>query len=88
MAVAQADRVPAPSPRLVTCWRGFPGGCPAADGPQLWHEPAGARWPCGPDRGQWPAGTLSSDEPPRDLSNRRKPMAETVHRGRWNQPGT
>jgi hypothetical protein len=29
-----------------------------------------------------------SDEPPRDLSSRRKPMAETVHRSRWNRPGT
>jgi len=38
-----------------------------------------------------PIGAISigySDEPPRDLSNRRKPMAETVHRGRWNQPST
>lgn len=37
-----------------------------------------------------PIGAISigySDEPPRDLSNRRKPVAETVHRGRWNQPG-
>jgi nitroreductase len=36
-----------------------------------------------------PIGTISigySNEPPRDLSSRRKPMAETVHRGRWNQP--
>jgi nitroreductase len=38
-----------------------------------------------------PIGAISfgySDEPPRDLSGRRKPMAETVHRGRWNRPGT
>jgi nitroreductase len=38
-----------------------------------------------------PIGAISigySDEPPRDLSSRRKPMAETVHRGRWNRPGT
>jgi nitroreductase len=37
-----------------------------------------------------PIGAISigySDEPPRDLSSRRKPAAETVHRGRWNQPG-
>lgn len=37
-----------------------------------------------------PIGAISigySDEPPRDLSNGRKPVAETVHRGRWNQPG-
>ena len=36
-----------------------------------------------------PIGAISigySDEPPRDLSSRRKPAAETVHRGRWNQP--
>jgi nitroreductase len=26
-----------------------------------------------------------SNEPPRDLTSRRKPLAETVHRGRWNQ---
>ena len=34
-----------------------------------------------------PIGAISigySDEPPRDLSSRRKPTAETVHRGRWN----
>jgi nitroreductase len=33
-----------------------------------------------------PIGAISvgySDEPPRDLSSRRKPAAETVHRGRW-----
>jgi nitroreductase len=38
-----------------------------------------------------PIGAISigySDEPPRDLSSRRKPMAQTVHRGRWNQPGS
>ncbi len=37
-----------------------------------------------------PIGAISigySDEPPRDLSSRRKPKAETVHRGRWNQHG-
>jgi nitroreductase len=35
-----------------------------------------------------PIGAISigySDEPPRDLSSRRKPEAETVHRGRWTQ---
>ena len=44
-AVAAAlARVLVPGPGLVACWRGFPGGCPAAaDGPQLCHEPAGAR---------------------------------------------
>jgi len=34
-----------------------------------------------------PIGAISigySDEPPRDLSSRRKPEAETVHRSRWN----
>lgn len=33
-----------------------------------------------------PIGAISvgySDEPPRDLSDRRKPVAEAVHRGRW-----
>jgi len=33
-----------------------------------------------------PIGAISigyGDEPPRDLSARRKPKAETVHRGRW-----
>jgi nitroreductase len=33
-----------------------------------------------------PIGAISvgySDEPPRDLSSRRRPTAETVHRGRW-----
>jgi nitroreductase len=37
-----------------------------------------------------PIGAISvgySDEPPRDLASRRKPVAETVRRGRWNQPG-
>jgi len=36
-----------------------------------------------------PIGAISigySDEPPRDLSSRRKPEAETVHRGWWTQP--
>jgi len=36
-----------------------------------------------------PIGAISvgySDEPPRDLSSRRKPVSETVHRGRWNRP--
>jgi nitroreductase len=36
-----------------------------------------------------PIGAISigySDEPPRDLRSRRKPTADTVHRGRWNQP--
>ena len=35
-----------------------------------------------------PIGVISvgySSEPPRDLSGRRKPAAETVHHGRWNQ---
>ena len=35
-----------------------------------------------------PIGVISvgySSEPPRDLSSRRKPTAETVHKGRWNQ---
>ena len=35
-----------------------------------------------------PIGVISvgySSEPPRDLSSRRKPAAETVHKGRWNQ---
>jgi nitroreductase len=35
-----------------------------------------------------PIGAISvgySDEPPRDLTSRRKPVAETVYRGRWNQ---
>jgi nitroreductase len=37
-----------------------------------------------------PIGAISvgySDEPPRDLSSRRKPETETVHRGRWTQAG-
>ena len=37
-----------------------------------------------------PIGAISigySDEPPRDLSSRRKAASETVRRGRWNQPG-
>jgi nitroreductase len=36
-----------------------------------------------------PIGAISigySNEPPRDLSSRRKPAVETVHKGRWNQP--
>ena len=36
-----------------------------------------------------PIGAISigySNEPPRDLSARRKPVAETVHRGRLNKP--
>jgi nitroreductase len=36
-----------------------------------------------------PIGAISigySDEPPRDLSGRRRPKAEVVHRGRWQQP--
>ena len=36
-----------------------------------------------------PIGAISfgySDEPARDLRSMRKPAAETVHRGRWNQP--
>jgi nitroreductase len=35
-----------------------------------------------------PIGAISigySDEPPRNLSSRRKPVAETIHRSRWNQ---
>lgn len=35
-----------------------------------------------------PIGVISvgySSEPPRNLSSRRKPTAETVHKGRWNQ---
>lgn len=34
-----------------------------------------------------PIGAISvgySDEPPRDLSSRRKPTASVVHRSRWN----
>ena len=36
-----------------------------------------------------PIGAISigySDEPPRDLSSRRKPTADVVHRGRWGRP--
>jgi nitroreductase len=36
-----------------------------------------------------PIGAISvgySQEPPRDLSSRRKPTAEVVHRGRWQAP--
>jgi nitroreductase len=36
-----------------------------------------------------PIGAVSigySDEPPRDLSSRRKPQADVVHRGRWGRP--
>ena len=36
-----------------------------------------------------PIGAISigySDEPPRDLSSRRKPAAQTAHRGRWTRP--
>ncbi len=36
-----------------------------------------------------PIGAISigySDEPPRDLRDRRRPAAEIVHRGRWGQP--
>jgi nitroreductase len=36
-----------------------------------------------------PIGAISigySNEPPRNLSSRRKPAGETVHKGRWNQP--
>ena len=36
-----------------------------------------------------PIGAISigySDEPPRDLRDRRKPFADTVHSGRWGQP--
>jgi len=38
-----------------------------------------------------PIGAISvgySDEPPRDLSSRRKPEAETIHRGQWTQSAT
>lgn len=37
----------------------------------------------------YPIGVISvgySDEPPRDLSSHRKPMADVVHRGRWSTP--
>jgi len=36
----------------------------------------------------YPIGVISvgySDEPPRDLSSRREPTEQIVHRGRWNQ---
>lgn len=36
-----------------------------------------------------PIGAISigySDEPPRDLRDRRKPAAEVLHRGHWGQP--
>jgi nitroreductase len=36
-----------------------------------------------------PIGAVSigySDEPPRDLTSRRRPTAETVHRARWSRP--
>ena len=36
-----------------------------------------------------PIGAISigfSDEPPRDVSSRRKPLTDVVHRGRWGQP--
>ncbi|HTT52680.1 MAG TPA: nitroreductase family protein [Streptosporangiaceae bacterium] len=36
-----------------------------------------------------PIGVISvgySSEPPRDLSSRRRPAADIVHRGRWNHP--
>jgi nitroreductase len=36
-----------------------------------------------------PIGAISigySDEPPRDVSSRRKPLADVVHRGRWGRP--
>ena len=38
-----------------------------------------------------PIGAISigySDEPPRDLSSRRRPTDEVVYRGRWAQPAT
>jgi nitroreductase len=38
-----------------------------------------------------PIGAISvgyGDEPPRDLSSRRKPEAETVHRGQWTRSAT
>lgn len=37
----------------------------------------------------FPIGAISigySDEPPRDLSSRRRPTDEVVHRGRWSEP--
>jgi nitroreductase len=36
-----------------------------------------------------PIGAISigySDEPPRDVSSRRKPLTDVVHRGRWGRP--
>jgi nitroreductase len=36
-----------------------------------------------------PIGAISvgyGDEPPRDVSDRRKPVADVVHRGRWGRP--
>ncbi|GAA2640071.1 nitroreductase family protein [Paractinoplanes durhamensis] len=36
-----------------------------------------------------PIGAISigySDEPPRDFSSRRRPKADVVHRGRWQEP--
>jgi len=36
-----------------------------------------------------PIGAISigySDEPPRDVSRRRRPLADVVHRGRWGRP--
>ncbi|MEU4240902.1 nitroreductase family protein [Actinoplanes sp. NPDC026619] len=36
-----------------------------------------------------PIGAISigyTEEPPRDLSSRRRPKADVVHRGRWQQP--
>jgi nitroreductase len=36
-----------------------------------------------------PIGAISigySDEPPRDVSSRRRPLADVVHRGRWGRP--
>ena len=38
-----------------------------------------------------PIGAISvgyGDEPPRDLSSRRKPEAETIHRGQWTRSAT
>jgi hypothetical protein len=37
-----------------------------------------------------PIGGISigySAEPPRDFSRERKPMTDTVHKGRWGRPG-
>jgi len=37
-----------------------------------------------------PIGAISigySDEPPRDLSSRRRPLGDTVYRGQWGRPG-